>query len=173
MRVTIEHREAASGVLGNHKDSYVDCKVEFNEEERAIIKERDLYGDGFTVRAATKLPTVTTFWSTNLMRVIGRFMMIGGVVLGLAGTNFGFLFFVGAGLEIWGWLRTRREDKRFETSEQQVTVKQLLNNPSFTVHAFNPAIAKGIEEDLRKNLVALKEVIQNSAQIQAKQTFEL
>ena len=46
-------------------------------------------------------------------------------------------------------------------------------NPAFTVHAWNPAAAKGIEEDIRENLVSLKNIIQNSAQIQAKQTFEL
>jgi len=39
--------------------------VEFNEEERAIIRARDLYGDGFTVRAATKLPSATTWWGTK------------------------------------------------------------------------------------------------------------
>ena len=47
---------------------------------------------------------------------------------------------------IWGWIRTRKEDKRFETTEQHITVKQLLNKPTFTVHAWNPAAAKGIEE---------------------------
>ena len=48
MRVTIEHREQASGVTGKHKDCYVDCKVEFNEEERAIVKARDLWTEGFS-----------------------------------------------------------------------------------------------------------------------------
>lgn len=173
MRVTIEHREAASGALGNRKESYVDCTVHFSEEEHAIIKERDLYREGFTVRTSTPLPTKTQFFSTNIMRVIGRFLMIGGFIAGVAGTNFGFLFFVGVGLEIYGWLRTRKEDKRFESDEQEITVKQLLNKPTFTVHAWNPAAAKGIEEEIRQHLASLKAVIQNSAEIKAKQTFEL
>ena len=83
------------------------------------------------------------------------------------------MFFIGIGLFIWGWFRTRKEDKRFESSEQEITVKQLLNKPTFTVHAWNPAAAKGIEETIRENLVSLKNLIQDSAQIQAKQTFEL
>lgn len=129
MRVTIEHREEATGVINNHKAVFIDCKVEFSEEERAIIKTRDLYGECFTVRTSTPLPTKTEFFSTNIMRVVGRILMIVGVILGIAGTNFGFLFFVGVGLEIYGWVRTRREDKRFESDEQTVTVKQLLANP--------------------------------------------
>jgi hypothetical protein len=173
VRVTIEHREQTSGIAGNHKECYVDCKVEFSEEERAIIKARDLYGEGFTVRTSTPLPSKAAFFSTNIMRVVGRFMMLGGFILGVAGTNFGFLFFVGLGLEIWGWIRTRTEDKRFESDEQTVTVKQLLSNPLFTVHAWNAGYAKGVEGDIREHLVGLKNLIMNSAEVRAKQTFEL
>jgi hypothetical protein len=181
MRVTIEHREATSGVLANHKESYVDCTVNFSEEERAIIKARDLYREGFTIRTSTPVPTKTQFFSTNMIRFVGFFMAIGGVFRGIyeglahTPTNSigGPMFFLGLGLFIWGWFRTRKEDKRFESSEQEITVKQLLNKPSFTVHAWNPAVAKGIEDEIRQNLVSLKNLIQNSAQIQAKQTFEL
>ena len=38
MRVTIEHRESVSGIRAAHKDCYIDCQVEFSEEEKAIIK---------------------------------------------------------------------------------------------------------------------------------------
>jgi hypothetical protein len=173
MRVTIEHREQTTGVVKNHKDCYVDCKVEFSEEERAIIKARDLYGEGFTVRTSTPLPTKTAFWGTNIMRVIGRVLMVGGFIAGVAGTNYGFLFFVGVGLEIYGWIRTRSEDKRFESDEQTISIKQLLSNPGFTVHAWNAGLAKGIEEEIREHLVSLKGLVKDSAQLQAKQTFEL
>lgn len=181
MRVTIEHREATSGVLGKHKESYVDCTVNFSEEERAIIKERDLYRESFIVRTSTPLPSTGSVVGTGLMRGLGPLMIVGGLVYGMfveglahVNTNFGApILFAGIGLTVFGFLRSRKEDKRFETSEQEITIKQLLNKPSFTVHAWNPAAAKGIEEDIRQNLVALKGLIQNSAQIQAKQTFEL
>ncbi|PIT02751.1 hypothetical protein TSA1_19825 [Bradyrhizobium nitroreducens] len=173
MRVTIEHREEAVGVTGSNKECYVDCKVEFSEEERAIIKERDLLREGFTVRTSTPLPTPTQFVSTGVLRVVGRILMITGVILGIAGTNFGFLFFVGMGLEIYGWVRMRRQDKRLESDEQTITVKQLLANPAFTVHAWNAGYAKSIEDEIRQHLVALKALIQNSAQLPASQTFEL
>lgn len=175
MRVTIDHREVASGVIGNHKDCYVDCTVNFSEEEQAIIKARDLYREGFSVRTATPLPKQSSMLGTGLMRAVGPIMMIVGVIWGLAGggTPTGLLFFGGLGFVIYGWLRSRKEDRRLETSEQEVTVKQLLGRPTFTVHAWNPAAAKGIEETIRDNLVALKGLIQNSAQLQATQTFEL
>jgi hypothetical protein len=175
MRVTFEHREATSGVLSNHKDCYVDCTVNFSEEERAIIKERDLYREGFIVRTSTPVPSGSSMLGTGLMRFVGPFMIIGGFIWGLAGGGnaAGLILFAGIGFVIYGWLRSRREDKRLESNEQEITIKQLLNKPTFTVHAWNPAAAKGIEDDIRENLASLKSVIQNSAQIQAKQTFEL
>ena len=102
-------------------------------------------------------------------------MMIAGVIWGIAGggTPTGLLFFVGLGLEIYGWIRTRSEDKRFESAEQQITVKQLLNKPTFTVHTLNPAAAKGLELQVRDQLKYLKDAIANSAELPAKQTFEL
>lgn len=68
MRVTIEHREATSGVLGKHTESYVDCTVQFSEEERAIVQARDLYREGFFVRTSTPLPSQGSTLGTNLMR---------------------------------------------------------------------------------------------------------
>jgi len=175
MRVTIDHREVASGVRGNHKDCYVDCTVNFSEEEQAIIRARDLYREGFSVRTSTPLPKAGSMLGTGLMRSVGPIMIVVGVIWGLAGggTPTGLLAIGGIGLVIYGWLRLRKEDRRLESSEQEVTVKQLLGTPTFSVHAWNPAAAKGIEEGIRENLVALKSLIQNSAQLQATQTFEL
>jgi hypothetical protein len=175
MRVTIEHREATSGLLGNRKDTYIECRVDFSEEEKAIIAARDLYRSGFTVRTSTPLPTQTAMLGSGLMRPVGVVMMIVGVVWGIAGggTPTGLLFFGGLGLFIFGWLRTRKEDHRLETSEQEITVKKLLADPSFTVHAWNPAAAKSLDEDIRNDLAGLKQTISASADIQAKQTFEL
>ena len=83
------------------------------------------------------------------------------------------MLFIGIGLTVFGFLRSRKEDKRFEFDKQHITVKQLLDEPSFTVHAWNPAAAKGLDEEIRGHLAALKNVIQNSAQIRVRQTFEL
>jgi hypothetical protein len=175
VRVTIEHREQTSGIAQSHKQTYIDCSVTFSEEERAIIKERDLYQGGFSIRTSTPIPTKTALTGTGIMRIIGSLMMVVGVVWGIAGggTPTGLLFFGGLGLFVWSWFRARTEDRRLETSEQYISVKQLLAHPNFTVHAWNPASAKGIDQELRDNLAALKNQIQNSAQLKERQTFEL
>src|SRR6516162_5854368 len=41
MRVTIDHRQQTTG-LGGTQSQFVDCTVQFSEEERAIIKFRGL-----------------------------------------------------------------------------------------------------------------------------------
>lgn len=175
MRITIQHREAASGALGNHKEAYVDCTVNFSEEERAIIRQRDLYRDGFAVRTSTPLPSGSSMLGTGLMRFAGPFMIIGAFIFGLAGGGSfaGLILIAGIGFVVYGWLRAHQEDKRIESSDQEITIKQLLTTPTFTVHAWNPAAAKIVEEQIRERLVSLKAVIANSAEIKAKQTFEL
>ena len=180
MRVTIEHREETKGLTGSRKDCYVDCRVEFSEEERAIVRARDLYRDGFTIRTSTPIPTKSSFLSTIIMRLAGPLMIVGGIIysivesVGHSNTNMGGPIAVfGVIIFIVGWVRGRREDKRFENNEQTITIKQLLNHPTFTVHAWNPGLAKGFEDEIRDHLASLKNLISSSAQLQAKQTFEL
>jgi hypothetical protein len=175
MRVTIEHREQATGITQSHKQTYIDCSVTFSEEERAIIEERDLYQSGFSIRTSTPMPTTTAVVGTGFMRIIGSLMMVVGVVWGIAGggTPTGLLFFGGLGLFVWSWFRARVEDRRMETSEQYISLKQLLAHPTFTVHAWDPAAAKNLDQEIRDDLTALKSQIQNSAALKEKQSFEL
>lgn len=181
MRLTIEHREQPSGMLGNHKDCYIDCNVEFSEEERAIIKARDLYNESFTIRTSTPQVTKSRLLGSGLLRIVGRLMWIAGILRGMyegfghnIPTNYGGpLFFLGVGLEIWAFMRQRGEDKRIENPEQEITIKQLLSNPSFTVHTLNAAVSKVFEDEIREHLTGIKNLIKNSAQLQAKQTFDL
>jgi hypothetical protein len=181
MRVTVQHREETSGVLQNRKDCYIDCTVEFSEEERSIIRQRDLYRDGFTVRTSTPATTFTAFWSTNIMRLAGYVLIVGGFLYGLivegigqVNTSFGgTALFIGIVLAIYGWFRAHRENKRAGVEEQRVTIKQLLSNPKFTMHAWNAGLAKIVEDEVRDQLVVLKNLISSSAELRAKQTFEL
>jgi hypothetical protein len=182
MRVTIEHREEAGGISGQRRSYFVDCIVEFSEEERAIIRARDLYDHNFTMPASTPLPSQAAFVGTGFLRPVGGLMTIAGPIIGIVGglTKSGgseglgsLLFFGGIGLLIYGWRRERRQDNRLEQPEQRITVRQLLSNSRFTVNAIDPAHAKGIEDDIRAELVALKDTIKGSAELQSRQTFEL
>jgi hypothetical protein len=102
-------------------------------------------------------------------------MIVVGFIWGLAGGGVptALLFLGGIGFVIYGWLRSRKEDRRLESSEQDITLKQLLGKPTFTVHAWDPAAAKGLDDHIRENLATLKGIIDNAAEIKAKQTFEL
>jgi hypothetical protein len=175
MRVTIQHREATTGIAQNHKQTYIDCSVVLSDEERAIIKAHDLYQEGFSIRTSTPLPTQTSIANVALMRPIGILLMAIGVIWGLAGggVGTGTLFIIGLALLLFSFFGGRKQEARLDSSEQEVTLKQLLSNPVFTIHAWNPAAAKGIDEELRDKLAALKNQIDASATLKAKETFEL
>ena len=176
MRVTIEHREETTGLTQSHKESFIDCKVEFSEEERAIIKARDLYRESFIVGVATQPPSTGSILGPAAMKFFGPILIIASFIVGFATGSegfSGFMFVLGIGLTIYGWWRSWRVDRRLDTDDQLITIRQLLSNPSFTVHALNAGYAKAVEEDIRDHLVSLKTLIQSSTELPAKQTFEL
>jgi hypothetical protein len=174
MRVTIEHREETSGLLRNHKECYVDCTVEFSDEERAIIKTRDLYNNSFDIRTSTPMVSDAAFYGFALLRIPARFMIMGGLVCIVLNVEpWGYLFFVGVPLEIYCWRTWRKQDKRMDSDQQRITIKRLLTNPHFTVHAWNAGAAKGVEQEIREHLLDIKGNITTSAQLQTKHTFEL
>jgi len=180
MHVAIEHREDAGGVTGARRRYFIDCTVRFSEEERAIIKARDLYRHDIVVRPDTLLPSQAASVGTAFMRSGGCLLAIVAVVLGFvsafthSGEGLSYLLLAGGiGLVIYSWRRGRRQDKRLETPEQVIKLSQLLSDPRFTVHAFDPAHAKSVEEEIRAQLVALKGLLTGSAELRSKQTFEL
>ncbi len=128
MRVIIEYREEAAGVSRTKRNYYVDCIVQFSEEERAIIKARHLYDHDFTIDAAEPLPSKTAYVGSGVLRAIGRFLILGAIGLGLysgfaktSGEGLSvFMLFLGIGLEIYGWLAGRKQDKRLENYEQRI-----------------------------------------------------
>lgn len=180
MRVTIEHREETAGVAGNRRNYFIDCGLTFSEEERAIIKARDLTKHNFTLPAATPTPTKVEFVGYPALRTIARLMMVGGFVWALVasfqrgaegpGT---LVLFAGIALEIYAWRKTRNVDKRLDQPEQQLFLGKLLSDGRFTVYVVDPAHAKSVEEDIRNALVGIKQIIQGSAELSARQTFEL
>ena len=178
MRVTIEHREEQAGITGAKRNYYVDCTVEFSEEERAIIKARGLQDLNFETRAATPPPTMTGYYGINVTRVIGRFLLLGflpvGLIMGPKGEGLSAaMFFGGIGLELYGWLKGRSQDSRLENQDQNIKVRDLLSKGHFSAHAFDPAQANMVDEEIRTNLAAIKDRIQVNAEVRTRQTFEL
>jgi hypothetical protein len=85
VRVTIQHREQVGGITGSRRDYYIDSTVYFSEEERAIIKARDLYREGISVKAATPPPTSAALGTSFTLSIAGPPMVIGGLLYGLFG----------------------------------------------------------------------------------------
>ncbi len=181
MRVTIEHREKPAGFSGNERRYFVDCAIEFSEEEKSIIKQRGL-GDRY-IKTESDIPTgggIADFtWANTGLRMLSRLLVLGGIaaiILGMVGNrsalNFPTPLFVGAFLVfLYRKYAERRSTASYE--ERRITVRQLLKDPRFTVYAPDPAVAKGLEHNIREQLVDLKEIIQGSAEVPKKQTFEL
>lgn len=181
MRVTIGHREESGGISGQRRTYFVDCTIEFSEEERAIIKARDLYRHNIVVLAATPLPSRTAVVGIGFMRTVGVLCTIAGPAIGIVGgftksggEGLGFaLLFGGLAMMIFGKRRANQQDHRLVQPEQSVTVSQLLSKPRFVVHALDPAHAKFVDSDIRARLLELKKIIRGSAELQTAQTFEL
>ena len=182
MRVTIEHREESAGLTGSTKHHYVDCTVEFTEEEKAIIKARDLKNTNFTVPSASPLPTQSAFWSSAILNALGRIGVFVGLPFCLI-TAFtktpglsalaNFMFFGGAILWIGAAIAGRSQNKAIENRDQVIRIGDLLSQGRFTCHAANPAYAKAIEEEIKSNLTSMKQLIQESAELKQKTSFEL
>lgn len=181
MRVTIEHRQSNPVLTQSTKHHFVDCNVEFSEEEKVIIKARNLSGHSFTVDSATPRPSGIAVGGSGLLAALGRLGIVAGIVLaiianfkgGLFETLAALSFFGGVAIWIYATLLMRKQDKRIESSLQTVTLKRLLNSGRFTVHATSPAQAELVEHEIRTNLANTKQLIARSADIKAKQTFEL
>jgi hypothetical protein len=182
MRVTIKHREESAGIRGSTKHHFVDCDVVFGEEEKAIIKARDLKNTNFTVPAASPLPSRSAFWGLEILNILGRIGVIGGLPFCLI-TAFtkspalsalaNFIFFGGAILWIGAAIAGRSQNKAIENRDQFITLADLLAQGRFTCHAANPAYAKRIEDDIKENLTNVKVVLKESAELQTESTFEL
>ena len=182
MRVTIEHREESAGLTGATKHYFVDCAVAFSEEEKAIIKTRDLYGHNFTVGPATPISSPAAYAGSGALNSLGRLMLVGGGILLLISPligemPYGPLGFFGAiaGGVLWAFAawKMRQQDNRISDPDQVIKLRSLLSGRPFTVYASSPAGAQEIDDDIRAALGNTKELIVASSEIKAKQTFEL
>ena len=182
MRVTINHREESAGLTGGTKHHFVDCSVEFSEEEKAIIKARDLKNTNFIVPSAAPLPTQAAYMGSGIFNSLGRLGVFGGFILGIIsaltphsplGSIAGMMMFFGAILWAWAAFTGRRQNKAIENPDQVIRLGDLLSRGSFTCHAANPACAKSIEDDIKENLASVKQIIRDSAELQTTSTFEL
>src|ERR1700688_2363890 len=76
MRVTIEHRQQTTG-LGSSQSQFVDCLVQFSEEEKAIIRVRGLHDHIIVLDPPSPPPTYREYMTAGILR---GFSPLAGVV---------------------------------------------------------------------------------------------
>jgi hypothetical protein len=178
MRVTIEHREEATGFSGKSRNYFVDCRVEFAEEEKAIIQARALR-DQIVMEAHLRPPPPPPLKSKPFwLRVAGPWLMFAGFVIGFlslftnAGGNLGpMLFFVGAGFWLYGVIGFNRQQAPWDA--ESITIGTLLSPRPVSIYATDPASAKVLDERFREALVGVKQLVSASAKLRDKETFDL
>jgi len=180
MRVTIEHREEAGIISSATKHQYVDCTVLFSEEEKAIIKVRDLYSTNFSIPPATPPVDSVSYWGLPIARLIARLTWIGGIILGFLsvftrqlGDLAGIMMFGGAIVDLYFGYAGRKLDDRLARYDQTIRLKTLLDEPHLTIWAASPAAAKDKEQQLRDRLNDIKVLLTRSAELPPTQSFEI
>jgi hypothetical protein len=187
MRVTIDHRQQTTG-LGGTQSQFVDCTVQFSEEEKAIISVRGLadhlivldnprpppsyreYMTAGILLAFSPLFTLIGFW-TLVYAVVNAIFSGGRSADGYAVIGILLLFFAPFAWAI-GFLMDRAMNHRFTHPKQFVTIREMLFRP-FTVHSPDPAYSNLIVEQIKERLAVLKAIIIGSAELREKETHEL
>ena len=187
MRVTIDHRQITTG-LGGTQSQFVDCTVQFSEEEKAIIDVRGLKDHLIVLDNPRPPPSYREYMTAGILLAFSPlFMFIGfwTIVYGVlnmffSGPASGLAYILIGGLLLFfapfawaiGFLMDRSMNHRFTHPKQFVTIREMLLRP-FTVHSPDPAYSGLVVDQIKERLSVLKLIISGSAEMREKQTFEL
>jgi hypothetical protein len=174
MRITVAHREDRSGLTGAGRRYFVDCEVLFSEEEKAIIRARDLWQHHLTVDPPVPPPVAWHYPAAITMRSIAPFLMLWSCIGGIAlGDKVGIpMVMLSIGLFVGGFF-LKRKTKLAELKTQTIPLRQLLDDPHFTLYALDPSQAKSIDDTVRNKLGRLKNLLVDSIELRRRETFEL
>jgi hypothetical protein len=179
MRVTIDHRQQTTG-LGSSQSQFVECLVQFSEEEKAIIRVRGLSDHIVVLDPPSPPPTYREYMTAGVLRgfsplagVIGFGLLLSSIFTGGQNAALGGLLFFGSPIA-WavGFLMDRSMDIRFTHPKQHVSIRAMLVGP-FTVYSPDPSYSDLVVEQIRERLALLKQIISGSAEMRQKQTYEL
>lgn len=184
MQLKTEYREEAVGILKGTKHHYLVCHVDFSEQERAIAQERGVYDLFVTVPAGTPPPTRAGDFKSMLMRWAGIILAPLGLLFTCdqylapahmegAGATPALMLVAGVALVAIGKWRDIQATRREANPDQTLTVRRLLTNPDFAVHAYSLAEARSFEEVVRNELGSLAQAIRANAAVPERNTYEL
>jgi hypothetical protein len=186
MQLTTDYRESLKGVGTGIKEIYLICTVQFTNEERAIVQARGIYDTWIEVPPAEKPRSRASNVGVGCMTIGGVLVGGFGLLMSFAGMVmpdeqgrtlirfFGFLILAaGIGLYVLAKLSDRKAAKYAENPNQTLTIRRLLTQPTFTVHAYTPVQAQEFEEHVRQSVGFLAGTIRASAVAGEKNTYEL
>jgi hypothetical protein len=184
MKLSTDYREEAGATFKGTKDHYLVCHVEFSEEERAIVQERGLYDQFVLVPSDAPPPTRVGDFKSMLMRVAGIILAPLGLLsccvqfvkpaaMAGAGLTPAIMLIAGVALFTIGKWKDIQANRREANPDQTLTIRSLLTNPDFVVHAHTPSEAREYEETVREAFGDLAQTIRKSAPVSEKNTYEL
>jgi hypothetical protein len=179
MQVTLRHRQAAPGSF------FVDCEVQFSEEEKSIIQHRGL--GKHTIEVPSGIPHGSGVHPDAFIARMAvyplTFCLIVGVVLLLIGiAEHQALPWAVFWLAIWigGALYFRFAHQRHAASQkdQIIPLQRLLSNSVFTIAATDINEARYREDKVREVLKDMKQFLVGNAVVgnvalKEVETFEL
>jgi hypothetical protein len=187
MRVTINHRQRTTG-LASTQSQFVDCTVQFSEEEKAIIKARGLSDHLIVLDNPRPPPSYREYMTAGILLAFSPlFGLIGFWTLVYAVINIfskgwasavsyaligGLLIVFSPFAWAMGFLMDRAMSHQFTYPKQFVTIREMLLRP-FSVHSPDPAYSDLIVDQIRERLTVLKAIITGSADMRGRQTYEL
>jgi hypothetical protein len=173
MRVTFEHREARTGLFDRMRIYFIDCHIEFSEEERTIIDTRKLYSH--TIEAGPSKPLSP--FEPAMQRPVAVIVCVAGFIAINVSALPDFFRFLGlfafVGAPLWFLYTYYAGHKVRSEQSESINLRQLLNKKGFTIYAYSPSAAKEQEAKIHEQLANLKQFLMNSATVGKRQTYEL
>lgn len=174
MRVTIEHREGERALLRNERAYFLDCSIDFSEEEKAVIARRGL-GDHYIAMPPGYFAVLD---QAEQRRVYGLKLAIASGLalfsLFMAPATNGhpipaFGFFGAGGYAVFCLFRYLKPKA---LQHEQLTLDALIKHRSFTVQTVNPTRSKEIEEKILAAIENMKQFLEDSTDVAPRTVHE-
>lgn len=183
MRVTMEHREEIAGIRRDRINYFVDCTVQFSEEEKAIVRIRKLEHQFFSVGPPNPDLLLSEILKLDIVRGIAKLSYFTAIPYGIIGFLNGWrssgdiatlMLLGGIIVDIAGFffLLLQKNKSKKATNEQNISIQKLLEGP-FSVYAPNIPAVEEIEQDITNNLRAIKNLLTGSLEQPSRRSVTL
>ena len=183
MQLTIEYREKPGSYA--NKDFFLICKVKFSNEELAVADERGMWGMSLTVPSGEPPPSTGFDFKTRAMRFLGICLIPIGLVSSCitkvadaSGRTDAPPLWLGLGFAAIGatlmiLAQFRDSDALKNLMHQDLTLRRLVTNGVFQIHAFSLEQAKQQETEVREKLKLMADSLRSSTVVPEQTTYDL